>query len=149
MSVIDPGLAGRSYPPGEPFAVGREQVRAFAAAVAADHPWHHDVAAARAAGYDDLVAPPTYAAVVAQRSDARLISDPAAGIDFSRVVHGEQSFTHHRPIVAGDELVASLHVDGVRMMGGNAMVTTRSEISTPTGEPVCTAVSMIVIRAQA
>lgn len=126
--------------------MGREHVRAFASAVGADDGWHHDVAVARAAGFPDVVAPPTFAVVVAQRSDARLIEDPAAGIDFSRVVHGEQSFVHHRPIVAGDELIVTLHVDGIRTMAGNDMVTTRNEITTASGDPVCTAVSMLVVR---
>ncbi|MGF1662574.1 MAG: MaoC family dehydratase N-terminal domain-containing protein [Kineosporiaceae bacterium] len=143
---MDPALAGRSYPPGEPFVVGREQVRAFARAVGADHPHHHDVAAARAAGYRDVVAPPTFVVVVAQRSDARLVADPAAGIDYSRVVHGEQGFTHHRPVLAGDELLAALHVDAVRSAGGHAMVTTRNEVTTVDGEPVATVVSTIVVR---
>jgi acyl dehydratase len=144
--MVDPGLAGRVYPPGEPFVVGREQVRAFAAAVGADHPHHHVVAAARAAGYADVVAPPTFAVVVGQRSDRRLVADPSAGIDYSRVVHGEQSFTHHRPIVAGDELVATLHVDSVRSAGGHSMVTTRNEIATVGGKPVATVTSTIVVR---
>src|SRR3712207_7418691 len=50
----------------------------------AAHPAHHDVEAARALGHADLVAPPTFAIVVAQRADAALIADPEAGIDFSR-----------------------------------------------------------------
>lgn len=144
--MVDPGIVGRVYPPGEPFVVGREQVRAFAAAVGADHPHHHDVAAARAAGYPDVVAPPTLVVVVTQRSDARLVADPAVGIDYSRIVHGEQAFTHHRPVVAGEELVATLHVDTVRKAGGHSMVTTRNEVATVAGEPVATVVSTIVVR---
>jgi acyl dehydratase len=62
------------------------------------------------------------------------------------VVHGEERFTHHRPITAGDRLVATLHVDGVREAGGHGMVTTRVEIATEGGEPVSTAVSTIVVR---
>jgi acyl dehydratase len=95
-----------------------------------------------------VIAPPTFAVIIAQRCDAQLVRDPEAGIDYSRVVHGEQSFTQHRPIVAGDRLVAVLHVDNVRSAGGHAMVTTRSEISTEAGEPVCTATSTLVVRAE-
>jgi acyl dehydratase len=147
--AVDPAITGRTYPPGEVYEVAREVLRAFAVATAAGgpvHPAHTDPAAARALGHPDVVAPPTFAVVVAQRSDARLLEDPAAGIDFSRVVHGEQRFTHHRPIVAGDRLVAELHVDSVRRMAGNDLVTTRNEITTDTGEPVCTATSMLVVR---
>mgnify|MGYP000514944853 CR=1 FL=1 len=51
-----------------------------------------------------MIAPPTFAIILAQAADAALINDDSAGIDFSRVVHADQRFTHHRPIVAGDEL---------------------------------------------
>ena len=150
--AVDAAIVGRTYPPDDVYEVGREVLREFAEATAAGgrpHPAHTDVEAARELGHPDVVAPPTFAVVVAQRSDARLIADPAAGIDFSRVVHGEQRFTHHRPIVAGDRLVATLHVDSVRSMAGNDLVTTRNEIATEAGEPVCTAVSLLVVRGAA
>lgn len=146
--TIDPGLQGRSYPAGEPYAVGREAVRDFARAVKATHPAHYDVDAARALGHADLVAPPTFAIIVAQRADAQLITDPSAGIDFTRVVHADQRFTHHRPIVAGDQLVAELHVDQVRAMGGGAMITTRAEISTIDGERTATTTSSLLVRGE-
>ncbi|GAA4970575.1 MaoC family dehydratase N-terminal domain-containing protein [Kineococcus glutinatus] len=112
----------------------------------ATHPAHTDPVVARALGHADVVAPPTYAVKVAQLADRQFVTDPAAGIDYSRVVHGEQSFTHHRPVVAGDRLVSVLHVDAVREVRGTAMVTTRNEITTEDGEPVTTVVSMLVVR---
>jgi len=145
--MVNASFAGRSYPPTPPYEVGREKIREFAE-VAGEHPFHVDPEAARAAGYPDVIAPPTFAVIVAQRCDAQLVRDPEAGIDYSRVVHGEQSFTHHRPIVAGDRLVAVLHVDSVRSAGGHSMVTTRSEIATEAGEPVCTATSTLVVRGE-
>jgi acyl dehydratase len=143
--MINASFAGRSYPPTPPYEVGREKIREFAE-VAGEHPFHVDPEAARAAGYPDVIAPPTFAVIVAQRCDAQLVRDPEAGIDYSRVLHGEQTFTHHRPIVAGDRLVAVLQVDTVRAAGGHTMVTTRSEIATEAGEPVCTASSTLVVR---
>jgi acyl dehydratase len=126
--------------------VGREKIREFAEAVGAGDPVHSDRAYARARGYRDVIAPPTFAVVIAQQCDRQFIADPEAGIDFSRVVHGEQRFVHHRPLTAGDEIVGVLTVDSVRETGGHAMVTTRSELSTTEGDPVCTATSTIVIR---
>ena len=153
--TINPDLQGRSYPAAEVYDVGREKIREFARAVKATHPAHFDVAAAEALGHSDLVAPPTFAIIVAQRADAQLIEDPESGIDFSRVVHADQRFTHHRPIIAGDRLVAELHVDGVRAMGGGAMITTRSEIfalgnsdSADVREPVATTTSSILVRGE-
>ena len=87
----------------------------------------------------------TFAVLIAQQCDAQLITDPEAGIDYTRVVHGEQKFVHHRPITAGDDIVAVLSVDSVKQAGGHAMVTTRTELSAG-GEAVCTATSTIVIR---
>src|SRR5665647_3839803 len=81
----------------------------------------------------NVVAPPTFAVVVAQRAEAQLIADPEAGIDFSRVVHAEERFTHLRPSHAGAALVTVLHVDAVTERAGLAMVTTRCEISAVDG----------------
>lgn len=146
--TINPELQGRSYPAGDVYAVGREKIREFARSVQATHPAHFDIEAARALGHRDLVAPPTFAIIVAQRADAQLINDPEAGIDFTRVVHADQRFIHHRAIVAGDELVAELHVDQVRAMGGGAMITTRAEISTVEGEKTATTTSSILVRGE-
>jgi acyl dehydratase len=62
------------------------------------------------------------------------------------VVHGEQRFVHHRPITAGDTVLGTLTVDGVRAAGGHSMVTTRTELATTDGEPLCTSTSTIVVR---
>ncbi|WP_313813677.1 MaoC family dehydratase N-terminal domain-containing protein [Glutamicibacter sp.] len=145
---INPDLAGRIYPAGESYQVGREKIREFAAATKATSRAHYDVEAARELGYSDVVAPPTFAIIIAQRADAQLIADPASGIDFSRVVHADQRFTHHRPIVAGDELLAELYVDQIREMGAGAMITTRAEITTVGGEKIATTVSSLLVRAE-
>ncbi len=143
---VDTGYAGRQYPPNTVFEVGREHLRSFASAVGATHPAHHDEAAARALGHPDVVAPPTFAVVVAQRAEAQLFEDPAAGIDFSRVVHADERFTHHRPIHAGDRLVTVLHVDSIVERAGLAMITTRAEIADEAGAAVSTVVSTLAVR---
>ena len=144
--AVNASFTGRTYPATPPYAVGREKIREFAEAVGAADLVHTDRAHARARGYRDVIAPPTFAVLIAQKCDRQLIADPEAGIDFSRVVHGEQRFVHHRPLTAGDEIVGVLTVDSVRQAGGHAMVTSRSELSTSEGEPVCTAISTLVIR---
>jgi acyl dehydratase len=146
---VNPDLQGRSYPPTAPYLVGREKVREFARAVGSADPLSLDVDAARAAGFADVVAPPTFPVVVQEATLAQLLGDPGAGIDFSRVVHGEQRFRFSRPIVAGDELTAVLTVTSVKTLGGNAMVTAESAISDPDGAAVVTAVSTLVVRGDA
>lgn len=144
--AISPDLVGRTYPAIEPYQVSREAVRAFADAVRAQDAAARDVAAAQALGHADLVAPPTFAIIVAQRAEAAVVADPQAGIDFSRVVHADQRFTHHRPIVAGDELLAQTTVDAVRALGTGAMVTFRTEITDLEGQAVSTARSSLLVR---
>ncbi len=143
---VNPDIAGRAYPPAPVYEVGREKIAEFAAAVGSTDAAHVDPEAARALGHPDVVAPPTFAIIVAQRAEIAIVQDQASGIDYARVVHGEQRFKHHRPIFAGDRLVATPHVDSVREAGGHGMVTTRVEIATETGDPVATALSTIVVR---
>jgi acyl dehydratase len=143
---VNPAIAGRSYPATAPYLVGREKVREFSRAVFATNPVNHDPAAARAAGYPDVVAPPTFAVVVQEQTLAQILADPGAGIDFRRVVHGDQRFTFTRPIVAGDELSAVGTIASVKTLGGNAMVTAESAITDVDGLPVVTATSTLVVR---
>jgi len=143
---VNPDLQGRAFAPTAPYLVGREKIREFARAVFATSPINHDPEAARAAGYADIVAPPTFPVVVQESTLHQLLSEPDAGIDFSRVVHGDQRFSFTRPIVAGDELTATLAVTSIKSLGGHSMVTAESTIVDQTGEHVVTAISTLVVR---
>ncbi len=141
---MNPELVGRAFAPTAPYLVGREKVREFARAVFADAPQHTDPEAARALGYADVVAPPTFAMVVQDLTLQQLLGDPDSGIELSRLVHAEQRFRYTRPIVAGDELVATLSVTGIRTMGGNAMITSEAEIVDADGAHVVTTTSVLL-----
>lgn len=143
---VNPELQGRTFAPTATYLVGREKVREFSRAVFATNPINLDPDAARAAGYADVVAPPTFPVVVQEYTLAQLLAEPEAGIDFSRVVHGDQRFTYSRPIVAGDELTATLTVSSVKTLGGNSMVTADSVITDASGAHVVTAISTLVVR---
>ena len=145
---MNPELQGRTLPSTEPYLVGREKVREFARAVLATNPINLDPEAARAAGYDDVVAPPTFAVVVQEQTLAQLLAEPDAGIDFSRVVHGDQRFTFTRPIVAGDLLTPTLTVPSVKTLGGHSIVTAETTITDATGAHVVTAISALVVRGE-
>jgi len=145
---VNPQLEGRRYPRTAPYLVGREKVREFARAVLATSPLSLDPEAARAAGHADVVAPPTFPVVIQEATLAQLLADPEAGVDFSRVVHGDQRFRYSRPIVAGDELTAVMTVTSVKSLGGNSMVTAESEIVDAAGDHVVTAISTLVVRGE-
>ncbi|HIY85354.1 MAG: FAS1-like dehydratase domain-containing protein [Yaniella sp.] len=139
-------LTGREYPAVGPYHVGSEDIRNFATAVKNMHPLHHDVEAARAAGHKDLVAPPTYLVTIAQRAEALMVNDPEAEVDFSRVVHADQRFTHHRAVVAGDELFAQATVTSAKELAGNRLLTTATEITNADRAPIATITSTLLIR---
>ena len=146
--MVNPEIQGRVYPATSPYLVGREKVREFARAVRSTSPLHLDPEAARAAGFADVVAPPTFAVVVQEATLAQLLADDEAGVDFSRVVHGDQRFTYSRPIVAGDELTATLTIAAVKQLGGHSMVTASSSVVDAAGEHVVTAISTLVVRGE-
>ncbi|ANF32688.1 hypothetical protein A0130_14365 [Leifsonia xyli] len=143
---MNPELQGREFPPTRPYLVGREKVREFARAVFATDPISYDLDAAQAAGHRDLVAPPTFPVVVQESTLAQLLAEPDAGIDFSRVVHGDQRFSFTRPVFAGDELTATLRVTSVKSLGAHSMVTAESTIVDADGAHVVTAISTLVVR---
>jgi acyl dehydratase len=131
---VDPSFVGRSYPPTEPFAVTREKIRAFADAIGAvDHP-------------DDL-APPTFPIVLTLAAGRAVIDDPELGVDYARVVHGDQRFAYTRPVVAGDVLTCVCTVEEIMSRAGNDFVTTRVEVTDGDGAPVVTAWTRLVVRA--
>jgi acyl dehydratase len=142
----DPAFAGRTYPAGPVHTVSAAKIAEFARATGAASPLHTDAEAARRAGHADVLAPPTFLVSLAQATEAQYIEDPASGIDFSRVVHGEETFTLHRPVVAGDRLVPTLTVESVRAAGGHAMVTTRVDLADEDGVEVAAVRSMLVVR---
>jgi len=144
--MVNPAVEGKTYPATDPYLVGREKIREFAHAVKSTNPNNLDVFAAQAAGYDDVIAAPTFAVVIQERSLATVLADKEADIDFSRVVHGDQRFIHARPIVAGDELTSELTVSSVKTLGAHSMVTFETKIFDIKNDLVCTAISTLVVR---
>jgi len=146
---INQTFVGRRYVADRLYEVGREKIREFATAVGASDPAHHDESAARALGYDDILAPPTFPIVLTMGAELRVMADPELGLDFTRVVHREQRFVHHRAVLAGDRLRTTVVVDAIRVAAGNDLVTTRAEVSAEDGSAVVTAYSTLVARGTA
>ena len=145
---LDPSFVGRSWPPTEPYLVGREKIREFARAIGATDLEYHDPEAARAIGYPDVVAPPTFPVVVAMAAGNQIVADPALGMDYTRVVHGDERFAYARPVVAGDSLVCVSRVEEITQRGGHDFITTRTDVSTEGGESVVTVWSKLVQRGE-
>lgn len=146
--AVNPAVEGRTYRMPGTHRVTAEEISRFARAVGASADEHFSREAAQRAGFADVVATPTFAVTLAQRAEAEFMRDPEAGVDFSRLVHGEEGFVHHAPIVAGDELVAETSVQRIRSAGGHDMVTLETTVSTSAGEPRATTKSVVVIRGE-
>ena len=144
--ALDQSFVGRTYPPTPAYEVGREKIREFAEAIGDPNPAYRSQAAAQELGYADVIAPPTFAIVLTMKAGHQVVMDPELGVDYSRVVHGEQRFVQLRPIRAGDLLQVVLTVADVRSAAGNDLVSTRSDVSTGDGELVTTAYSTLVVR---
>jgi acyl dehydratase len=144
--ALDPSFVGRTYPPSRPYEVGREKIREFADAIGAADDAYRDPAAAEALGYRDVIAPPTFAIVVSMAASQVIVDDPELGLDYSRVVHGDQRFAYTRPVQAGDVLVAVCSVEEARTVGGMGFLGTRTDITTEGGEPVVSVWSRLVVR---
>ncbi|GID96971.1 MaoC family dehydratase N-terminal domain-containing protein [Amorphoplanes digitatis] len=145
---LDQSFAGRSWPPTAPYLVGREKIREFATAIGATDAEYHDPEAARAIGYADVVAPPTFPVVITMTASRQIVADPELGLDYSRVVHGDQRFAYARPVVAGDSLVCVNTVEEITSRGGHDFLTTRTDVTTEAGEAVVTVWSKLVQRGE-
>ena len=128
------------------YAVGREKVREYAAAVGETNPLHADVEAARAAGHADVVAPPMFAVVYAAPAIMPALFDPEVGIDFARMVHGAQHFTWHAPVVAGDEISTTVECKSIEARDGRGYYVFESVSKNQDGETVCTGTWTNIVR---
>ena len=144
--AINPEYAGRTFEPSEPYEVSRVKIAEFATAIGDSSPLCRDRAAAQAAGYPDVIAPPTFAIVVTTASIARLMADPGLGVNHVMIVHGEQSFTHSRPLHAGDVVVTQSTIESIKQIRSMTTMATVIEVRTVDGEHVCTAHSTAVER---
>ena len=146
---INKDYVGRTFPATTPYEVSRVKVAEFADAVGDPNPLFHDRAAAQAAGYPDVIAPPTFAVVVAMASSRTAVGDPGLGLNYAMVVHGEQRFDYSRPLHAGDVVTAQSTISAIREVGSITMLTTETQIRTVGGEHVCTGFSTLVERGAA
>ena len=139
---------GRTFEPTEPYEVSRVKIAEFADAIGEPSVLCRDKAAAQAAGYPDVVAPPTFAIVISMTGSAKVTLDPGLGLNYAMVVHGEQSFDHKRPLYPGDVVQTQSTIESIKRTGSLSMMTTRTDVRTTDGELVLVARSVLVERGE-
>ncbi len=136
---------GKQFPP-TTYAVGREKIREYANAVGETHPLHHDIQAARQAGFADLVAPPMFTVVYSAPAMAPAIFDPEIAMNFAMMVHGGQEFRWSTPVIAGDEITTSMTVGDISERDGKGYYAFESVSRNQLGEEVCAGLWTNIVR---
>lgn len=127
--MLNPDLIGHTFKGESAVAVSLESIRNFA----------------KALGETNLdVAPPTYAITITLEQSQSLLQN--SGLDWTRVVHGEQKFEINRAIKVGDQLICSSTVESHRVVAGNEIVSVRSDLHAGP-ELIVSTWSTLVVRA--
>ena len=146
--MVDESVVGRTFTPVTAH-VEPGRLRYFLDTLGETNPVYRDANAAKKAGYSAAPVPPTYLFCL-ELMDAQNPFEfmTALGIDIAHVLHGEQSFTYHAPIVVGDTLTFKSRVNSVTQKKGGAMtlVGVGTEITNQTGAHVADTARTIVVR---
>ena len=145
--ALDQSFVARTSPPTPPYEVGREKIKEFAESVGDGNPVYVDVEAAKELGYPDVIAPPTFVFAVSFKAAQDVIRDPRLGLDYNRVVHGDQRFVYSRPVRAGERRSVTSTIEAIKSLAGNDVLDVRGEVHNETGEHVVTAYTKLVARA--
>jgi acyl dehydratase len=128
------------------FTVTRDRVNQFCDAIGEDNPIHRDPEAARRAGHPEQVAPPTFVTVMQIMTSGQIVLDQELGLDYSRVVHGEQEYRWSRSVHVGDVLSAVPRIADIYAKGPNEFLVTEAEVKDGSGETVVVARTTLLSR---
>jgi acyl dehydratase len=132
------------------YEVGREKIGEYVRAIGDRNPLHSDSTAARLAGYRDIIAPPTFAALFSSGPFRRALADPdwvaRSMIDPSRILHGEQSYAFARPVIPGDRLLVQSIVADVVNKERFVLLAVATRVDDDHGERVLDAEMTLVLR---
>ncbi len=138
---------GKSYPP-VLYAVGREKVREYAAAVGESNPLYYNLDAARAAGHADVLAPPMFVVVYCGGAFMTALFDPELEIDFAHLVHGSQQYRWGQAVVAGDEITTTLTVKDISQRAGLRFDSFETSSVNQRGQTTCVGTWSTIIRGE-
>jgi acyl dehydratase len=143
--AVDTSAIGKTFP-AHVYAVGREKIKEYAAAVGETNPIHLAVEAARAAGYEDVVAPPMFAVVYSSAPMTEAMFDPEVGLNFAMMVHGSQEFRWGPVVTGGDEITTVATIKDISERGGMAFYIFETQSTSRSGAIVCTGTWTNIVR---
>lgn len=114
-------LIGYKFPP-QKAVLEAGRLRFFAKAIGETDPVYTDEAAAQAAGYAHLPAPPTFLFCLEMERPDPLGWVGDLGMKLERILHGEQSFTYYKPVCAGEEVHFEASITNAYEKKGGALL---------------------------
>ena len=133
--ALNLAFLNRSYPSLETFKVDQEKINAFSDAIGDNNDYVKQ-------GY----ASPTFLIFIQMGAMEAALFDPELGLDYSKVVHGEQSFEYKKPVKAGDELSFVSTIEDIKSKVGNDFITIRSDVKDAAGNEVATLKATLIAR---
>jgi len=145
---LNRSLKGKEYQE-VTFEVTRPEVVAFAEAIGEGNPIYRDAEAAKTAGYPEQIAPPTFITRIQIMTSGQVVLDQELGLDYTRVVHGEQQYDWRRPLLVGDTVSATPRLADIYARGPNEFLVIEADIKDRSGETVIVARSTLLSRGTA
>ena len=133
--ALNLAFLNRSYPSLETFKVDQTKIEAFSVAIGDDNEYIKQ-------GF----ASPTFLISIQMSAMEVALFDPELGLDYSKVVHGEQSFEYKKPVKAGDELSFVSTIEDIKSKVGNDFITIRSDVTDSLGNEVATLKATLIAR---
>ncbi len=127
--MLNPDLVGSTFAGATSTTITSESISSFALALGES---------------DTHIAPPTYAITISLEQSQSVLE--GSGLDWSRVVHGDQRFAINKPLKAGMEITCNSSIESARVVAGNEIVTVRSDLI-ESGEVAVSSWSTLVFRA--
>jgi hypothetical protein len=129
--MLAPDSVGRTFAGANAISISQSEIDAFAAIIGET---------------DTTIAPPTFTIRISLDQFQSILTKPEIGLDWSRLVHGDQKFEIFSAVKAGDSLRCSATIESYRVAAGNEIVSVRSDLHR-SNELVISSWSTLVVRA--
>ena len=111
--MINPDSVGRTFDSADLVTVTQSEIDAFAAVIGEA---------------ETRIAPPTFSMRITLSQFESILTKPEIGVDWQRLVHGDQKFEIYRPVIAGDTFKCSATIETLRVAAGNEIISVRSDL---------------------
>jgi hypothetical protein len=128
--MINPDSVGRTFDSADLVTVTQSDIDAFASVIGET---------------DTRVAPATFSIRITLSQFESILTKPEIGVDWARLVHGDQKFEIYRPVIAGDIFKCSATIETLRVAAGNEIISVRSDLHNGS-ELVVSTWSTLVVR---